>query len=53
MKNGIGEDEAAKIKQRIAEGKPWIIDPNKVDELKDKLEREYINCLKRWYWQNV
>jgi len=49
-KYGLEEEVAKKIKQRVAQGKPWIIDANKLDELKDKIEREYISCLKKWYW---
>ncbi len=49
-KYGLEEEMAKRIKKRIAQGEPWIIDPDKLDELKDKIEREYIHCLKKWYW---
>ncbi|MFQ5996641.1 MAG: 3-hydroxyacyl-CoA dehydrogenase family protein [Dehalococcoidales bacterium] len=49
-KYGLEEEVATKIKRRVAQGNPWIIDPNQLDELKDKIEREYISCLKKWYW---
>ncbi len=48
---GLGQSEisaeiAEKIKRRMAEGKPWIIDPNNYDEAKEKMDRAYIKCLK-------
>jgi len=49
-KYGLDEEVATRIKERIAQGVPWIIDPNQLDEQKDKIEREYISCLKKWYW---
>lgn len=49
-KYGLDEGVATKIKQRIAQNKPWIIDPNQLDQSRDKIEREYIRCLKNWYW---
>jgi 3-hydroxybutyryl-CoA dehydrogenase len=47
---GLSEETAEKIKQRVAKGIPWIIDPNQFEEIKSKIEREYIRCLKQWYW---
>ena len=49
-KYGLGEEVAGKIIQGVAQGKPWIIDPAQFEEQKDKIEREYISCLKKWYW---
>ena len=43
-------DEAAeKISERMAEGKPWFVDPNKFDEAVEKRDREYIRRLKELY----
>ena len=43
-------DEAAdKISERMAEGKPWFVDPNKFDEAVEKRDREYIHRLKELY----
>jgi 3-hydroxybutyryl-CoA dehydrogenase len=39
-----------KIKQRMAEGKPWFIDPEKFEEVNEDRDREYARCLKQWYW---
>lgn len=49
-KYGLGEEVAEKIKERVAKGVPWIIDPEQLEEVKSKIEREYIHCLKKWYW---
>ncbi len=49
-KYGLDEEIATRIKERIAQGVPWIIDPGQFDQQKDKIEREYISCLKKWYW---
>ena len=43
-------DEATeKISERMAEGKPWFVDPNKFDEAVEKRDREYIRRLKELY----
>ena len=43
-------DEAAeKISERMAEGEPWFVDPNKFDEAVEKRDREYIRRLKELY----
>ena len=43
-------DEAAeKISNRMAEGKPWFVDPNRFDEAVEKRDREYIRRLKELY----
>jgi len=49
-KYGLSEAAAGKIKERVAKGVPWIIAPEQLDEVKSKIEREYIHCLKKWYW---
>ena len=43
-------DEAAeKISERMAEGKPWFVDPNRFEEAVEKRDREYIRRLKELY----
>ncbi len=43
-------DEAAeKIRERMAEGSPWFVDPEKFDEAIEKRDREYIRRLKELY----
>ena len=41
---------AEKIRQRIAEGTPWFIDPEKFDEVTQNMNRKYLRGLKEWYW---
>jgi 3-hydroxybutyryl-CoA dehydrogenase len=44
------EDEAAaKIRERMAEGKPWFVDPEKFDEAVERRDREYVRRLKNLY----
>jgi len=40
-----------KIKNRLAGGKPWLIKPEDFERIREELDREYIRCLKRWYWK--
>ena len=40
---------AEKISERMAEGKPWFVDPNRFDEAVEKRDREYIRRLKELY----
>jgi len=47
---GLDEEVAERIKQRVAQGVPWIIAPDQLEEKKNKIEKEYIRCLKEWYW---
>ena len=42
-------EAAEKISERMAEGKPWFVDPNKFDEAVEKRDREYIRRLKELY----
>ena len=39
-----------KIRQRMEQGKPWFVDPEKFDEAIEKRDREYIRRLKGLYW---
>jgi hypothetical protein len=40
-----------KIRKRLAGGKPWLIKPEDFEQIREELDREYIRCLKRWYWK--
>lgn len=42
--------ENEKIKNRLAEGNPWFINPERFDEALEKRDREYIRRLKELYW---
>jgi len=39
-----------KIQQRMEQGKPWFVDPERFDEAIEKRDREYIRRLKQLYW---
>jgi len=39
-----------KIKQRMREGSPWFIDPEKFGEVTENMNRKYLRGLKEWYW---
>ena len=43
-------EAAEKIRQRMAQGKPWFVDPERFDEAIEKRDREYIQRLKELYW---
>ncbi len=45
--------ENEKIKNRLAEGTPWFIDPERFDEALEKRDREYIRRLKELYWPTL
>lgn len=45
--------ENEKIKNRLAEGTPWFIDPERFDEALEKRDREYIRRLKELYWSKI
>jgi 3-hydroxybutyryl-CoA dehydrogenase len=38
------------MKERLANGKPWLIDPARFDEALDARDREYARRLKALYW---
>ena len=38
------------IRQRIVKGGYWFLDESKLTEVNEKRDREYIQCLKKWYW---
>ncbi|MEM7130436.1 MAG: 3-hydroxyacyl-CoA dehydrogenase family protein [Chloroflexota bacterium] len=44
--------ENPKIAERMAEGKPWFVEPEKFDEAVEKRDREYIRRLKELYWKD-
>jgi len=39
-----------KIRQRMIQGKPWFVDPERFDQAIEKRDREYIRRLKELYW---
>ena len=43
------DEVTEKIRERMAEGKPWFVDPEKFDEAIEKRDREYIRRLKALY----
>ena len=45
-----GAIENEKIRERLSQGKPWFVDPEKFDEAVEKRDREYIRRLKELYW---
>jgi len=46
----LSAEEIDKIRQRIAEGTPWFIDPQKLTEENEKMNRKYLRNLKELYW---
>jgi len=46
----LTDEEIEKIRQRIAEGTPWFIDPRELDEENEKMNRKYLRNLKELYW---
>ena len=40
------------IRARMAERKPWFVDPEKFDDAVEKRDREYIRRLKELYWSD-
>jgi 3-hydroxybutyryl-CoA dehydrogenase len=47
---GLGAIEDDKIRERMAQGTPWFVDPDHFDEAVEKRDREYIRRLKALYW---
>ena len=45
--------ENEKIRNRLAEGNPWFINPERFDEALEKRDREYIRRLKELYWSTI
>lgn len=45
--------ENEKIRNRLAEGTPWFVDPERFDEALEKRDREYIRRLKELYWSKL
>jgi len=46
----LSAEAAEKIRQRMAQGRPWFVDPERFDEAIEKRDREYIRRLKELYW---
>jgi len=42
-----------KIRERMAEGTPWFVDPDKFDEAVEARDREYVQRLKTLYWDKL
>lgn len=47
---GLSPEAIEKLKQRLADGKPWLIDPSEFDKVTEEIQRKYICCLKEFYW---
>ncbi len=45
----LDEEVAEKIRERMTEGRPWFVDPEKFDRAIKKRDREYIRRLKALY----
>lgn len=48
----LSAEEVEKIRQRIAGGTPWFIDPRELDEENEKINRKYLRSLKALYWSS-
>ncbi|MBA7644765.1 L-carnitine dehydrogenase [subsurface metagenome] len=46
----LSAEAAEKIRQRMAQGKPWFVDPERFDKVIENRDREYIRRLKELYW---
>lgn len=42
-----------KLRERLAEGTPWFVDPEHFDEAVEARDREYIRRLKALYWKDT
>ena len=47
---GLSEEGREKLRQRIAQGLTWFVDPNKFEEAIEVRDREYARRLKELYW---
>jgi hypothetical protein len=47
-----GAIENETIRERMAQGRPWFIDPEKFDEAVKKRDQAYIRRLKALYWSD-
>lgn len=45
-----GAIENDKIRERLSQGTPWFVEPDKFDEAVERRDREYIRRLKELYW---
>jgi hypothetical protein len=50
---GLSEEDKEIIKERFSSGKPWLIDPDRFDELVELRDREYARRLKELYWDKA
>lgn len=46
----LSDEAVEKLSARYSAGKPWFIDPDKLDEATEKRDIEYIHRLKNLYW---
>jgi len=42
--------ENQKLRERMLQGRPWFVDPERFDEAVEQRDREYIRRLKELYW---
>lgn len=50
---GLSPELVKKIRDRYAEGKPWFIEPENMDEEVEKRDRDLIRRLKALYWKGT
>ena len=50
---GISEEAREKLRQRLAQGGTWFVDPDKFEEAIEVRDREYARRLKDLYWGKV
>ncbi len=47
---GLSEEARERLYTRLAEGRTWLVDPDKIDEIIEIRDREAIRRLKELYW---
>jgi 3-hydroxybutyryl-CoA dehydrogenase len=47
---GLSEEAREKLRTRLAEGRTWLVDPSRIDEIIEIRDREAIRRLKELYW---
>ncbi len=50
---GLSEEAKERLRNRLAQGGPWLVDPNKFEEAIEIRDREYARRLKDLYWGRV
>jgi hypothetical protein len=51
--SGLSAEAAEKIRERHAEGKPWLIEPERFDQACADAYRSYARRLKALYWPTL